>query len=440
MKKIVCEMCGSNDFVKQDGLFVCQSCGMKYSLEEARKLMIEGTVNVAGTVSIDHSNMIENYKKMMDVASRSQNYAQAEQYANKVIEIDPTNVNAWFTKGKAIAWQHTVKNNRFSEALYSFRMAFENSNEDNKESLIKETAEELNNLFLAVSALHCGFVMKDYSAETITEYIGSIKVLDNDLAEFFLDYPAEELQIKPETKDAICRNTIGAVMTSWNTVAVPRYEYQSKHGGMPTDDDLIELINAEENLVNLLDSITRRYEHSDSTEISYARAIIAIYSYSIGAKSYVYKTITTTSVWDGSEDYTNKYVESQAMNETAIGMRKARIKNCERIINAGGKFHRGQSNEIVVVGNSLEKKKEIMASLGENDLDEEIANIESQIALLTKEKYDASREMDSKIYSIYRSPSEQSSLKAEKQKIVKSYDDKIRPLQRRLGELKTLKL
>ena len=41
MKALVCEMCNSNDIVKQDGYYVCQTCGTKYSVEEARKLMIE---------------------------------------------------------------------------------------------------------------------------------------------------------------------------------------------------------------------------------------------------------------------------------------------------------------------------------------------------------------------------------------------------------------
>ncbi|MBR4866389.1 MAG: hypothetical protein IKU11_06855 [Clostridia bacterium] len=41
MKKIVCEMCESTEFVKEGGLFVCQGCGCKYPPEEARKLMRE---------------------------------------------------------------------------------------------------------------------------------------------------------------------------------------------------------------------------------------------------------------------------------------------------------------------------------------------------------------------------------------------------------------
>ena len=41
MKKIVCEMCEGMEFVKENGMFVCQECGMKYSLEEAKMLMRE---------------------------------------------------------------------------------------------------------------------------------------------------------------------------------------------------------------------------------------------------------------------------------------------------------------------------------------------------------------------------------------------------------------
>lgn len=41
MKKLTCEMCGGNDLIKQDGVFVCQNCGTKYTVEEAKKMMKE---------------------------------------------------------------------------------------------------------------------------------------------------------------------------------------------------------------------------------------------------------------------------------------------------------------------------------------------------------------------------------------------------------------
>ena len=59
MKAMVCEMCQGNDFVKQDGFFVCQFCGVKYSPEEAKRMIIEGTVSVEGTVKVDNSDFIQ---------------------------------------------------------------------------------------------------------------------------------------------------------------------------------------------------------------------------------------------------------------------------------------------------------------------------------------------------------------------------------------------
>ena len=41
MKKMVCELCSSTEFVKSDGFFECLSCHTKYSEEEAKKLIIE---------------------------------------------------------------------------------------------------------------------------------------------------------------------------------------------------------------------------------------------------------------------------------------------------------------------------------------------------------------------------------------------------------------
>lgn len=41
MKKMQCEVCASNDIIKQEGCYVCQSCGCKYTTEEARSLLLE---------------------------------------------------------------------------------------------------------------------------------------------------------------------------------------------------------------------------------------------------------------------------------------------------------------------------------------------------------------------------------------------------------------
>lgn len=98
MKKLVCEMCGGADLVKQDGVFLCQNCGTKYSVEEARKMMmegpvtIEGTVAVEGVVKVDVSDDLKNLYILARRAKESDNSENACKYYNEIILKDP---NSW---------------------------------------------------------------------------------------------------------------------------------------------------------------------------------------------------------------------------------------------------------------------------------------------------------------------------------------------------------
>ena len=99
MKQLTCEMCGGTDLIKQDGVFVCQSCGCKYSVEEARKMMIEGTVDVSGsTVKVDSSDRVENLLLLARRARSDKNSEDAEKYYSEVLSYDPNNYEAQFCR------------------------------------------------------------------------------------------------------------------------------------------------------------------------------------------------------------------------------------------------------------------------------------------------------------------------------------------------------
>lgn len=114
MKRMQCELCGSSELVKEGDFFVCQGCGTKYSIENARKLFIEGTVK------IDSSEDMQRYLRLAKEAFDSTNWAKAEEYSSKALEIDDANAEAWLIKGESIDWQCTVKNDRLLEALRSY--------------------------------------------------------------------------------------------------------------------------------------------------------------------------------------------------------------------------------------------------------------------------------------------------------------------------------
>lgn len=155
MKALTCEMCGSTNLIKEDGVFVCQSCGTKYSVEEARKMMVEGTVTVKGTVTVDNSGSIENYLVMASNASQAGNYAEAESYCNKIIEINPRHGRAWQLKGTAAGWQSTLANVRIEESMNCFNNALEYTNDKDADEIKSAIANDAYSLSVAIVQLAC---------------------------------------------------------------------------------------------------------------------------------------------------------------------------------------------------------------------------------------------------------------------------------------------
>ena len=148
MKSMRCEMCCSSDLVKEDGLYVCQCCGAKYSVEEAKKLMVEidGTVEVQGTVKVDNSDKVSNYLTLAEEAFIACDNKQVELYCNKVLEIDENNYEAYALKAKTTAWQSTLVRNRLAEAKLLFAKAIELTPEDEVANMKATIAQDITNV------------------------------------------------------------------------------------------------------------------------------------------------------------------------------------------------------------------------------------------------------------------------------------------------------
>ena len=96
MKAMVCEMCGSQELIKNDGVFVCNFCGTKYSVEEARKMMIDGTVDVKGTVKVDTSEELKNLYQAARTAREASDAGTALKHYEKISTLDPNSWEATF--------------------------------------------------------------------------------------------------------------------------------------------------------------------------------------------------------------------------------------------------------------------------------------------------------------------------------------------------------
>ena len=88
MKKLTCEICGGTDIVKQDGLFVCQFCGTKYSVEEIRSMVS------ADTVTVDNSFRIQNSLENARRARAVKDWSHAEIFYQEAASLDTQNLEA----------------------------------------------------------------------------------------------------------------------------------------------------------------------------------------------------------------------------------------------------------------------------------------------------------------------------------------------------------
>lgn len=183
MKRLVCEMCGSTDLIKKDGVFVCQTCGCKYSIEEARKMMVEGTVEVAGTVKVDNTGLIDSYLQMAENALDAGNNSEAESYANKIIEIDPAAWRAWFIKGKASGWQTTGRNNRYPESIVNWINSYQYAPEAEKAELAEKIKKEAVSISAALLQMECNSFVSYRSDNSVNDIKKASSLIEQQLGD-----------------------------------------------------------------------------------------------------------------------------------------------------------------------------------------------------------------------------------------------------------------
>ena len=155
MKQLTCEMCGSTDMVKQDGAFVCQTCGMKYSVEEAKKMMIEGTVDVQGTVKIDNSALVNKYLTNARRALEKEDWEEVEKYYNMVEQNASDNIEAVFfsSYGKAMLamtdqdyFKREQKFKVLNRSMSVISDYYDTTNED-KEAVLRKITDYINKMY-----------------------------------------------------------------------------------------------------------------------------------------------------------------------------------------------------------------------------------------------------------------------------------------------------
>ena len=104
---VKCPNCGASiqlDNERADGF--CSYCGSKIKVQEAINL-----------IRIDKSGDLQNFLNLAQSAIDGNNGKEALAYANKALELDSSNGDAWFIKMQAVALTATLGNLKCSEIV-----------------------------------------------------------------------------------------------------------------------------------------------------------------------------------------------------------------------------------------------------------------------------------------------------------------------------------
>ena len=96
MKQLLCEICGSTNLIKQDGMFVCQSCGVKYSVEEIKQMIEDESLEKEETIKYERTDELKNLYEIARRAKNNNNSEYAQKYYDLIMVKDPLSWEAAF--------------------------------------------------------------------------------------------------------------------------------------------------------------------------------------------------------------------------------------------------------------------------------------------------------------------------------------------------------
>lgn len=292
MKQLTCEMCGGTDLIKQDGVFVCQSCGCKYSVEEAKKMMIEGTVDVSGsTVRLDNTSNIENYLKLAENAFSANNNKEAESYSNKILEINPNYYKAWLIKGKVAGWQSSLDKSRIFESIECFEKAVENVPETEAADLKKEIAEEISKLSEASLSVCCDMFVNNPSESNADLLFKTATSINNSAITLFKKCNVVPTEYRETTAVSIRLSAVNA----YDRIVWP--EYSRSNDGHPYDFQFEKFIERSFACINVLKCSISMSDKLDDININNYKDLIRITANLTKAAGYEKKFNGSSSYW-----------------------------------------------------------------------------------------------------------------------------------------------
>ena len=209
MGALKCEVCGSTEIVKEDGVFVCRGCGMKYTLAEARKLMQSETPDEKGVAEVPAASSGMTEDKTIVLARRAkmkEDWAETERLYHLAEQADPSDIEAFFYAAYAKArasltdadlYKRQAVFNVLENCIGLIPENFDLAKEADQSSLLRQISADIIALD-SVSYVYnqrkngYGIIVSTDSAETVTLFNNVNAAMIKVLAAVYDKYPEED--------------------------------------------------------------------------------------------------------------------------------------------------------------------------------------------------------------------------------------------------------
>ena len=129
-------------------------------------------------MGLEKDQMIENFFILSQNAYDSQNFIDAENYANRIIEIDPTNSDAWLMKGNCAGWQTHLPTFRFLESINCWNSCLANASKEEYEDYQFTVRDSCISVAVAYVLRNIVEFRKNPGEETIAKIKSTIDFVD----------------------------------------------------------------------------------------------------------------------------------------------------------------------------------------------------------------------------------------------------------------------
>ena len=423
MKRLKCELCGSNDIIKKDDFYVCESCGTKYTVEEAKKLLVD----ISGsTVNVANNPQEKNLEKLASDAYLSKNWKSAEDFANKTLAINDKNFEAWEIKALAVCMQLSPFESRMLESMNCLSNAFLCKNKEEQKEYSNHLVKHFENIIGSeINARTRNFAKSGNGVELLNK---TIRLFNKEGKRILVSIGLSQNQADSEFNsmaNKMISEGFDAMKSVWEMAARKYYKNEYSNKGAKWEktslfgDACLDELDFDFYLASIDDNISLGENLIELVNPTTAETLIfGILREMISENELAVKAVSFSTFWGGLHGDSKRWEVQYRVSDSSKAERNKQIQKWK--------------NDIATLENALKAEKERMQKEANDkywsDHPEQKAELQNQIEVVKndilileqkiKELTNKRNEINSKTF-VYSKQSEIDQLNKKKQELEK---------------------